>query len=198
MCDSSMPTSPPELEVAPACEGMARTQLATPPSVAPPSQQLGVVAAYPTLMVDEITPTTRSAGAAGLAAFHADRVAARPGYDSTENPLADAERPPNTTELFPHCNLQLGIAKPGEPAFDLPASSPDVGKRVAAYYWWLFPNTMLNVYPWGVSVNVVKPLAVDRTRVSFLSYVWDESKLDRGAGSTVAMAFMSPGPVDYT
>src|SRR5437879_5729132 len=101
VCDSSMPTSPPELEVAPACDGMARTQLATPPSVAPPSQQLGVVAAYPTLMVDEITPTTRSAGAAGLAAFHADRVAARPGYDSTENPLADAERPPNTTELFP-------------------------------------------------------------------------------------------------
>jgi choline monooxygenase len=42
---------------------------------------------------------------------------------------------------------------------------------------------MLNVYPWGVSVNVVKPLAVDRTRVSFLAYVWDPAKLDRGAGS---------------
>ena len=31
---------------------------------------------------------------------------------------------------------------------------------------------MLNVYPWGISANVVRPLAVDRTRVSFPSYVW--------------------------
>ncbi len=42
---------------------------------------------------------------------------------------------------------------------------------------------MLNVYPWGISVNVVRPLAADRTRVSFLSYVWDPSRLDRGAGA---------------
>jgi hypothetical protein len=31
--------------------------------------------------------------------------------------------------------------------------------------------------------RVVKPLGVDRTKVSFLSYVWDPSRLDRGAGS---------------
>jgi len=88
-----------------------------------------------------------------------------------------------TTELFPWCNLQLGIAKPGEPAFDVPSGSPDAGRRIAAYYWWVFPNTMFNFYPWGLSVNVVKPLAVDRTRVSFLTYVFDESKLDSGAGA---------------
>jgi hypothetical protein len=40
---------------------------------------------------------------------------------------------------------------------------------------------MLNVYPWGVSVNIVRPLAVDRTRVSFLSYVWDPALVDKGA-----------------
>ncbi len=44
---------------------------------------------------------------------------------------------------------------------------------------------MLNVYPWGISVNVVKPLGIDRTRVSFLSYVWDPSLLDSGAGSSL-------------
>jgi len=87
------------------------------------------------------------------------------------------------TELLPHGSLQLGIAAAGEEAFAVPADSPDAGQRIAAYYYWLFPNTMLNVYPWGVSVNVVKPLAVDRTRVSFLAYVWDPAKLDRGAGS---------------
>jgi choline monooxygenase len=42
---------------------------------------------------------------------------------------------------------------------------------------------MMNVYPWGFSVNVVKPLAVDRTRVSFLTWVCDAERLDRGAGS---------------
>jgi choline monooxygenase len=42
---------------------------------------------------------------------------------------------------------------------------------------------MFNVYPWGVSVNVVKPLAVDRTRVTFLAFVWDPSKREKGAGA---------------
>jgi choline monooxygenase len=87
-----------------------------------------------------------------------------------------------TTELFAWGNLQLGIGKTGDSCFELPAVSRDAGRRVAAYYWWLFPNTMLNLYPWGLSVNVVRPLAPERTRVSFLSYVWDESKLDSGRG----------------
>jgi choline monooxygenase len=79
--------------------------------------------------------------------------------------------------------LQLGIAKAGEPAFALPRTHPDHGRAVAAYYYWLFPATMFNVYPWGVSVNVVTPLAVDRTRVSFLPFVWDATKRDAGAGA---------------
>lgn len=79
--------------------------------------------------------------------------------------------------------LQLGMAKPGEPAFELPRSHPDHGRPIAAYYYWLFPTTMFNAYPWGISVNAVTPLAVDRTRVSFLPFVWDESRRDQGAGS---------------
>lgn len=89
------------------------------------------------------------------------------------------------TELFERASLQIGIASGAEDVFELPASSPDHGRRVAAYYFWLFPNTMFNVYPWGVSVNVVQPLAVDRTKVSFLSYVWDPQRLDRGAGTAL-------------
>jgi choline monooxygenase len=87
------------------------------------------------------------------------------------------------TELFESCNLQLAFATSGESAFDLPGASPDHGQRVAAYYWWLFPNTMFNFYPWGLSINVVRPLGVDRTRVSFLAYVWDETKIAAGAGA---------------
>jgi choline monooxygenase len=89
------------------------------------------------------------------------------------------------TELFPWGSLQLGIASGSEEAFELPDDSPDRGQRVAAYYFWLWPNTMVNFYPWGLSVNVVKPLAPDRTKVSFLSYVLDPSKFDRGAGAAL-------------
>ena len=42
---------------------------------------------------------------------------------------------------------------------------------IAAHYFWLFPNLMLNFYPWGLSLNQVLPLAPSRTRVIFRSYV---------------------------
>ena len=87
------------------------------------------------------------------------------------------------TETFERSSVQIALAKPGEEAFEPPAGSPDAGKRVAGYYWFLFPNLMLNFYPWGLSVNVVRPLGVDRTRVSFLAYVGDRAKLERGAGA---------------
>ncbi|MBV9774446.1 MAG: aromatic ring-hydroxylating dioxygenase subunit alpha [Gemmatimonadetes bacterium] len=86
------------------------------------------------------------------------------------------------TEVYDYCNLQLGTTKSAAEAFDLPAGHPDRGTLVAAYYFWLFPNLMLNFYPWGLSLNLVQPLAPDRTRVAFLSYVWDERKRGVGAG----------------
>jgi choline monooxygenase len=88
------------------------------------------------------------------------------------------------TELFfPYSSLQLGLAKTDQDCFDLPPASPDHGKNVAAYYFWVFPNMMFNFYPWGLSVNVVEPVSVGDCRVRFLSYVWNESKLDKGAGA---------------
>ncbi|HEY4111526.1 aromatic ring-hydroxylating dioxygenase subunit alpha [Puia sp.] len=88
-----------------------------------------------------------------------------------------------TTELFAHSNLQLGIAKDGEDVFDLPPTSPDYGKKVAAYYFFVFPNLMFNFYPWGLSVNIVKPQTQSETIISFLTYICDETRYDKGAGS---------------
>ena len=51
------------------------------------------------------------------------------------------------TELFRYANLQLGVASRDEDVFDIPPGWPDHGTRVAAFYFWLFPNTMINVYP---------------------------------------------------
>jgi len=88
-----------------------------------------------------------------------------------------------TTEVFRFSSLQLGIGKKGDVCFDFPASSPDYGKEVAAYYFWVFPNMMFNFYPWGLSVNLVEPLDVGKCSVRFLTYVSDETKLEKGAGS---------------
>ena len=86
-------------------------------------------------------------------------------------------------ELQRYANLQFARARDGEAAFELPASSPDHGERVAAYYYWIFPNLMLNFYPWGLSLNLIQPQSRERTRISFRSFVWNVEKLDKGAGS---------------
>ena len=86
------------------------------------------------------------------------------------------------TELFRFASLQIAQAAPGEPAFEPPPDSPDHGRRVAAYYWWIFPNLMLNFYPWGLSVNLVQPEGPGRTRVAFRSYVGDAALARRRRG----------------
>lgn len=89
------------------------------------------------------------------------------------------------TETFEHGNLQIGEAKGGEGCFDLPTSSPDYGKNIAAYYYWLFPNLMLNFYPWGLSINVVRPMGMELTKVSFIRYVWKPELVGVGAGADI-------------
>ena len=79
------------------------------------------------------------------------------------------------TELDARGTTQIGIAKNGEDSFD--------GTDVAAWYFWLFPNLMLNFYPWGLSLNVVMPAGVNAMRVHYRAYVLDEARRERGAGS---------------
>ena len=88
-----------------------------------------------------------------------------------------------TTKIYEHFNLQIGYAEDSEDVFDLPNDHVDFGKNVAAYYYWLFPNMMFNFYPWGLSVNIVKPIHMNKTEVSFKTYVYDETKINRGAGA---------------
>lgn len=88
-------------------------------------------------------------------------------------------------ETFKYSNLQIGYAENKDICFDLPEDSPEYGENIAAYYFWLFPNIMLNFYPWGLSVNIITPISVDKTRVEFKSYVWKEELLNQGAGADV-------------
>lgn len=88
-------------------------------------------------------------------------------------------------ELQAWSNLQLATARDGEAAFELPPGSTEFGQRIAAYYYWVFPNLMLNFYPWGLSINQVQPLGPARTRVLFRSYVWKAELQDSGAGGAL-------------
>jgi len=89
------------------------------------------------------------------------------------------------TEIYKYCNLQIGYTDDATEVFDLPKDHIDYGKNVAAYYYWVFPNMMFNFYPWGLSINIVKPLDINRTKVSFVLYVYNASKLDKGAGAVL-------------
>jgi len=79
------------------------------------------------------------------------------------------------TECSSHLVLQTGYAaKKSEDCFDLPVGHPDHGRRVTGYYYWLFPNLMFNFYPWGLQVNVVRPVSKEMCRVDFTYYIYDE------------------------
>lgn len=73
-----------------------------------------------------------------------------------------------TTETFRYSSLQSGYDDTGE---------------IAARYLFIFPNLMFNFYPWGISVNVVRPVSPAETVVEFLTFVSDESLIDTGAGA---------------
>ena len=90
-----------------------------------------------------------------------------------------------TTELYPRSCLQLGVSKDETNCFDLPPDSVDYGNQVAAYYFWVYPNMMFNFYPWGLSINIVKPVGANKTQVSFMVFMWKEEKYDKGAGGNL-------------
>ena len=47
-----------------------------------------------------------------------------------------------------------------------------------AFFYWIFPNFMLNLYPDNIQLNVVSPLAYDKTRIVFEWYARDSDKTD--------------------
>jgi choline monooxygenase len=62
----------------------------------------------------------------------------------------------------------------------------------------VFPNLMLNFYPWGLSVNLVQPCGPSRTRVLFRSYVMDAAQLGQGAGGDLHRVEMEDEAVVLT
>jgi choline monooxygenase len=95
-----------------------------------------------------------------------------------------------TTETFRYSSLQTAWSEPPAVAGGLtqrnlqpPATAGGSDSGVAARYLFIFPNLMFNFYPWGISVNVVRPVSPSRTIVEFLTYVSDAGQLGEGAGA---------------
>lgn len=102
--------------------------------------------------------------------------------------LADAvDMSSYRTELHPQAALQWVYAKNPAHGFDpahLPArlrDSKNPARRVFALWWFIFPNLALNLYPWGISVNVYMPVPKNPGRTLFLwyHYAWDEARYAR-------------------
>ena len=89
-------------------------------------------------------------------------------------------------EIFPYCNLQIGIADEGQPHFEAPEGHPDFGRKIYAYYYWLFPNLMFNFYPWGLSLNVVEPQGLQKTRIRFRTYLYKDATHQRSLNNLEA------------
>ncbi len=95
-----------------------------------------------------------------------------------------------TTETFRYASLQTALSEPPASAVaemknPVPRliGAPGSHTQVAARYLFIFPNLMFNFYPWGVSVNIVRPVSPTKSVVEFLSYVRDETLMNAGAGT---------------
>lgn len=66
------------------------------------------------------------------------------------------------TKIFDSSSVQISPLKEG--------SVSNVRSGDAAYYWWLFPNFMINIYEGLMDTNLVLPLGPDRSLVIFDFY----------------------------
>ena len=69
------------------------------------------------------------------------------------------------TENHPFSSVQISPIKPARDAVIGTVRSGDF-----AYYWWIFPNLMINIYQGLMDTNLVLPLGPDRCRVYFDFY----------------------------
>jgi choline monooxygenase len=75
------------------------------------------------------------------------------------------------TEIAGQTSVQISPLRPADRADDRATAQVRTGD--AAYYWWVFPNFMLNLYQGVMDTNLVLPLGPDRCRVVFDFYFAD-------------------------
>jgi choline monooxygenase len=60
---------------------------------------------------------------------------------------------------------------------------PDAGKKIAAYYFWIFPNNDVQLLSVGTKHQHRQAALGKAMQVTFLTYIYDESKFDKGGAA---------------
>ncbi len=88
------------------------------------------------------------------------------------------------TEVFESSSVQISPLKPPD---DPTLAKVRTGDN--AYYWWIFPNLMINLYAGVMDTNLVLPLGPDRCRVIFDFYFADVDSPDAKQFNAESIAF---------
>lgn len=106
--------------------------------------------------------------------------------------------PSYRTITEPWGTVQVVEARDEADALPVPPGFPGHGENWAAIYLWLFPGVMFNVYPWGISLNIVRPRGPERTEVSFYPLVADAARRGGGASADLHTVEMEDEAVVQT
>ena len=86
------------------------------------------------------------------------------------------------TILLDQSVLQIGE---GKNKISILKNPETPNRNIYGLYYWIFPNLMLNFYEWGLSINIIEPIAPGQTRVRFLSFPINSKKQPKEGDSAL-------------
>lgn len=99
---------------------------------------------------------------------------------------SDIEKQSYETTLLEHGVLQMAKSKHKNDSIGGEGIINGIpSNQIYALYFWLFPNIMLNVYKWGISVNIIEPISKEKTRIRFISLPLNDLKQTHGKNNSI-------------
>ena len=93
-------------------------------------------------------------------------------------------------ELLPRAIIQTAIGNADVNTFYNFQNVPNEYNNLAAIYLWIYPNIMINFYPWGVSLNLIIPQTKEKTIIHYESYIFNSLDKKTGAGGDLGIVEM--------
>jgi len=93
-----------------------------------------------------------------------------------------------TVEPYPQYVRQWSPIRGDQQGDDAPRRYEQSGGDASADYFWIFPNWMLNCYPDNISLNIILPLAPERTLAIFEWYVAENDLGSEAARKALAFS----------
>jgi choline monooxygenase len=105
----------------------------------------------------------------------------------TVHPALNRELDFNAYTVEPHASYvrQWSPIRGAQPSDATPRRYPEARDDLATDYFWCFPNWMLNCYPDNVSLNIVLPLAPERSLAIFEFYLPEKDLVSVAAVESV-------------